>query len=344
MSNNRLVKDKLALLELAGKLNNVSAACKAMTFSRDSFYRFKKAYDQGGPDALSKKGYKATYHKKRISSDVEDAVIKVSLKDPLLGRHKISKLLGEQGIKVSPAGVRYVWECHDMLTVEDRVDRLFEHIRRNKEILSEAQIKACRKAIRKRAEPSDMQKNLELKKGILEKRLEFETLISELSANFINLPFDRIDEEIENGQMRVCKALDLHRSAFMEFSADTHLLTLTHKWALPGVPIQYPAALTEEYSYWSSRLLKGKDVFFSDPDELPDEIAGVREYIRGLGVTSALAIPLKVGKNVIGIMDWQSYGIKRQWPKAIIDRLHLVSEVFANALSRKRSEEALRAL
>ena len=51
-SNHKIIKNKVGLLNLAEELGNVSRACKVMGFSRDTFYRYQEAVEQGGVDAL----------------------------------------------------------------------------------------------------------------------------------------------------------------------------------------------------------------------------------------------------------------------------------------------------
>ena len=51
-SNVKIIKHKVGLLNLAEELGNMSKACKVMGLSRDTFYRYKSAVDEGGVDAL----------------------------------------------------------------------------------------------------------------------------------------------------------------------------------------------------------------------------------------------------------------------------------------------------
>jgi hypothetical protein len=47
-STSRIIRNKLGLLNLADELHNVSRACRLMGVSRDTFYRYRAARDEGG--------------------------------------------------------------------------------------------------------------------------------------------------------------------------------------------------------------------------------------------------------------------------------------------------------
>ena len=96
----KILKPKLGLLELAKQLGNVSKACQVLGYSRDTFYRYKELYENGGEEALQEMTRRKPLEKNRVPEYVEDAVTALAIENPALGQERASHHLKQQGIIV----------------------------------------------------------------------------------------------------------------------------------------------------------------------------------------------------------------------------------------------------
>ena len=141
-TNQTIIKHKLGLLNLAEELGNVSKACKVMGLSRDTFYRYKAAVDEGGVEALFDKTRRKPNPKNRVDEAIETAVVAYAVEQPAHGQVRVSNELRKRGTFVSPSGVRSIWLRHGLYNFKLRLNALEAQVAETGAVLTEAQVAA----------------------------------------------------------------------------------------------------------------------------------------------------------------------------------------------------------
>lgn len=144
-STENVIRHKVGLLNLAEELNNVARACRLMGVSRDTFYRYKEAVEDGGVEALIERSRRKPNPKNRVDATIEKAILEYAVEEPAHGQVRASNELRKRGIFVSPTGVRGAWLRHDLQTFKKRLKALEAKAAAEGWVLTESQIAALEK-------------------------------------------------------------------------------------------------------------------------------------------------------------------------------------------------------
>jgi transcriptional regulator with GAF, ATPase, and Fis domain len=135
---------------------------------------------------------------------------------------------------------------------------------------------------------------------------------------------------------RSWKGLD--RSTLFELLPDGSTLVFTHYWARPGFPEPPKRVDVHEHFPWcAARPLRREIVSYTSLSELPPDCPDLPS-LRSIGSRSLVAVPLEVGGQVVGLLNFGTLSRERHWDPEVVNRFRLIAQVFAGALARKRAD------
>jgi len=190
---------------------------------------------------------------------------------------------------------------------------------------------------------TEMKKRKQAEQSLRE-RLLFEELFSALSARFIYLPIERVDEEIHEAMTEVLEFFKVDRFVLLQTLPDKKSWKITHSVAVAGVPsVPVGSELPIAINPWAYEklVLKREVLSFSKIEDLPVEAEVDKKTWVSWGIQSNLNIPIMLGEPIDHILAINSVNRERIWPEELVQRLRLLGEIFVNALERNKAQKAL---
>lgn len=181
----------------------------------------------------------------------------------------------------------------------------------------------------------------------LQQDLEFEKLLSEVSATFANIPAKEVDREIKDILRRVAGLFGLDRGSLMQYSKDLGQIHATHSWAREGLPEFFALSgggtflLNRHFPWVGEKMSHQEIVLFSDLGDLPKEAEQDRQTFQKLGVKSGISIPYFVEGSFLFTVTFGSTRSGLAWPEDVIHRLRRLVEIFSNAILRKNADQEI---
>jgi len=174
----------------------------------------------------------------------------------------------------------------------------------------------------------------------LEQHLQFQSLLAELSANFVRVPIDMIDQEIQESLRRIAENMDLDSVSLGLLAAEGQDFSSRYQYTKSIMKPWLSSSLMVESPLLTRTLLAGQPFIMQDVDALPPEYALDRESFLRYGRRASLVFPFIVGGQLCGGIGFAS-SRPRQWPDNVVRGLGLIADVYANVLDRKRNLQAL---
>ncbi len=181
----------------------------------------------------------------------------------------------------------------------------------------------------------------------LAQRNRIEDLISTISTKFINLPSSEIDIGIVDALCAIGELIGIDRPWVALLSEDKQKLQFTHEWCAEGIPLTHSDLhpIPVEMIPWAmEQFRRHETVYIPRVVDLPAEAKIERENFEAFNVQSAIMVPIVHRRSLMGIVSFDSVRGEKSWTTDDMSLLRIIGEIFANALERKKTEEAIEGL
>lgn len=187
------------------------------------------------------------------------------------------------------------------------------------------------------------QKNAE---EMLMRQLLLGSAISEVASRFVNVAFDKIDDEINVALKSIGTIMKVDRAYVFVFSDNSQKINNTHEWCADGIEpqIQNHKDITcdDELPWFAEKIRKQKSVNVFSVAQLPMEAAKEKAHFSRQSIQSLAVVPILFSREVIGFLGIDSVRKQSEWREDVLTSLRILAQVISSAWERQKAEARLR--
>ncbi|OAI45555.1 hypothetical protein AYO43_08015 [Nitrospira sp. SCGC AG-212-E16] len=179
----------------------------------------------------------------------------------------------------------------------------------------------------------------------LDHRVQFERLMTEISSRLIGMTGEDLHNGISSVLEEAGKFLAVERVYICVLAPGRATVETVHEWCAAGAAslgAAWQQSPTETIPRMFHELQQGRTISVHDIEELPSFEEAERAWLHSHEVRSVLLVPIVVEGGLIGFMGFESMEAVRRWHEGDQALLRVLAEMFGNAITRQRTEEALR--
>jgi PAS domain S-box-containing protein len=179
----------------------------------------------------------------------------------------------------------------------------------------------------------------------LQSRFELERLIASTTACFVSALAEDVDEEINLALGKIGGFSQVDRSYIFLFKDECTKMDNTHEWCADGIEPQIGELQdvpVEIAPWWVEQLRRHEHIHIPRVSDLPPEAASEKKVFEDLKIKSLIGVPMVLRGNLVGFIGFDSVHTEKTWDSEIVSLLEIVGEIFAHALERKKTKEALK--
>ncbi len=179
----------------------------------------------------------------------------------------------------------------------------------------------------------------------LRHRLAVESLISQLSTQFINASHDQMDAQINAALQALGEFAGVDRCYLDLFNEDCTAIENVYEWCAPGIqPMRdtFVGQSLKDLKWSTDTLHRFEPVHVPNLSDLPPEAVGERQLWDTDQLTSILLLPVAFKKALSGYVGFSNVSKPKEWDDADISMLRMLGDMLMNALQRQRADTELR--